>query len=193
MAPPSLTCSRCSSRIPVPAPVPHAVFACDKCPALLDTVVFPALFRTPEAGRAGERLVFDTESSCFNHPGKRAEVACEGCGRFLCALCDVTYHGRHLCPACIAVGGVVATPQTRLVHYDTIALAVFLLGNLLSLFTCGLASLLAAPYTLYLVVRHWNTPMSIMPRSRWRFVVAGGLALAQVAAMFVSIFLAILG
>lgn len=193
MATPSLTCSRCSARIPVRAIAPHTVLACEKCPALLDTVIFPALYRAPDAGRAGERVVFDTEASCFNHPDRRAEVACEGCGRFLCGLCDVTYHGRHLCPGCIATGGVATTEQGRLLHYDTIALGVFLLGMLMSFGTFGLSLLITSPCVLYLAIRHWDTPMSVLPRNRWRFMLAGSLAVLQLAGLIIPILLFVFG
>jgi hypothetical protein len=44
------------------------------------------------------------DASCFFHPQKKAAVACESCGRFLCDLCDLEFDGRHICPNCLSAG-----------------------------------------------------------------------------------------
>ena len=78
-----------------------------RCPVCRDGIeleVFPALFAGPRIGRPGEPLVDASEASCFFHAEKRAAVACESCGRFLCALCDLEVDGRHICPSCLAAG-----------------------------------------------------------------------------------------
>lgn len=49
-------------------------------------------------------LVDPSDASCFFHAGKKAAVACETCGRFLCSLCDLEFGGRHICPPCLAAG-----------------------------------------------------------------------------------------
>lgn len=67
-------------------------------------VIFPAFHAGPRIGRPGEPLVDASEASCFFHAGKRAAIACESCGRFLCALCDLDVGGRHICPACLSAG-----------------------------------------------------------------------------------------
>ena len=33
----------------------------------------------------------DGEASCYFHAHKRAAVPCDGCGRFLCSLCDLNF------------------------------------------------------------------------------------------------------
>src|SRR5678815_2855123 len=60
---------------------------CPSCQTPLQIEVFPALFRRFTPGRAGETIIEESDASCFYHPQKKAVVPCEGCGRFLCALC----------------------------------------------------------------------------------------------------------
>ncbi len=77
---------------------------CPACRTSIELEVFPALFAGPRIGRPGEPLVDAGDASCFFHPEKRAAVACESCGRFLCALCDLEVDHRHICPSCLAAG-----------------------------------------------------------------------------------------
>ena len=39
---------------------------------------------------------------------------------------------------------------------------------------------ITAPLTLYIVVRYWKTPASLLPRTRVRFVLAALIALLQI-------------
>jgi hypothetical protein len=139
---------------------------------------FPALLAPPAVGRAGEALVVEGESSCFYHPAKRAMAACESCGRFLCALCDVDLNGRHLCPACLETGkrkGKLGQLENRRMRYDSLALTLSLAPLLIFYFT-----ILTAPGTIYVVLRYWNAPSSLVSRGRWRMVVALIIALAEI-------------
>ncbi len=98
-----IACPKC--RAPLPESAWHSGPAqCPACRKRLELEVFPALFAGPRIGRAGEALVDASEASCFFHAEKRAAVACESCGRFLCALCDLEMDGRHICPTCLAAG-----------------------------------------------------------------------------------------
>ena len=144
----------------------------------LQAHVFPALFRPLTPGTAGEAVASDQESSCFNHPQKRAVVPCDSCGRFLCALCDLELDGRHLCPTCVESGakkGKLANLQRERVLCDRMALMLAALPLLMWPVT-----VITAPATLYLVLRYWNAPRSITSVSRARFVVAAVLAALQI-------------
>ena len=152
--------------------------SCPACGAPQQLFVFPALFRPLVPGEAGEQVLSETESSCFYHPQKRAVVPCDGCGRFLCALCDLELDNRHLCPTCLETGkkkGKIAKLQRERVLYDRMALMLAGLPLLMWPFT-----FVTAPAALFLVCRYWNAPLSITSASRARFVVAGLLAVVQV-------------
>jgi hypothetical protein len=100
----ALVCPKCRT------PIPETLFnlgrfaPCLKCRQELQVDVFPAFYAGPRLGRPGEPLVDASEASCFFHTEKRAAIACESCGRFLCGLCDLEVEGRHICPSCLSAG-----------------------------------------------------------------------------------------
>ncbi len=164
--------------------------ACPACGALQQVYSFPALTRNLDPIRTGERIVDESEASCFNHPGKRAEKSCDQCGRFICGLCEVELEGQCLCPDCLSSGrtkGKLTSLTDERILYDNIALMLATLPIL----TISL-TLFGAPAALYVCIRHWNTPLGLMKsRRRWRFVVAAILATLQICAwliFFISIF-----
>jgi hypothetical protein len=151
---------------------------CPSCQTPLQIEVFPALFRRFTPGSAGETIIEESDASCFYHPQKKAVVPCEGCGRFLCALCDCELHGQHLCPACLEVGkkkGKIKSLENHRVLYDSTALALAVYPLLIFYFT-----IVTAPMALYLAIRHWSTPTSIIHRTKVRFVVAITLAILEI-------------
>jgi hypothetical protein len=104
MAAQELSCPKCRGALPPPQAEGAGMAVCPRCRTRAEFEVFPAHFAGPRLGRPGEALVDASEASCFFHPEKRASIACESCGRFLCALCDLEMEGRHICPTCLAAG-----------------------------------------------------------------------------------------
>ena len=172
-------CPNCQAAL-----LPHAFnqgdFApCASCNAPLQIEIFPALFRRPATGRAGEVILMEGEASCFYHPQKKAAVPCEGCGRFLCALCDCEHQGLHLCPSCLETGrtkGKIKSLENRRTRYDNLALSLALLPFLIFYFT-----IITAPMTIYVALRYWKSPPGLTQRSRAKFVIAAGVAALQIA------------
>ena len=151
--------------------------ACPSCGTSLQIWAFPALHRSLEAGTVGEKIQFEGEASCFYHPQKRATVPCEGCGRFLCPVCDVELSGQHLCPVCIQSGvtkGKLAQLETKRTMYDSVALIVAL-GPLL----VWPLTLLSAPVAIYFALLARKRPGSLVRRTRVRTWVALVAAAAQ--------------
>lgn len=150
------------------------------CPGCLESVrifAYPALHRAATGETALPALASD-DASCFYHPAKQAVVACDSCGRFLCALCDIEISGNHRCPGCLETGkrkGKLETVENRRVLYDGLALTLAIVPILAWPLT-----LLTAPAALFVVVRFWRQPLSILPRTRIRFVLAFLIALGQV-------------
>jgi hypothetical protein len=159
---------------------------CPACGVPLQIEVFPALFRNQSVGRSGEAILVEGESSCFYHPQKRAVIPCQGCGRFLCALCDCELHGQHFCPACLETGktkGKIKNLENQRVLYDSIALSLAVYPLLIFYFT-----LVTAPAALFVAIRYWNAPRSIVHRTKARSVVAVLLASLQIAGWGVLFF-----
>jgi hypothetical protein len=174
-----IRCTEC--RAPISAEYYNTpdLIRCPSCSVPIKIDVFPALLRGLEPGKAGDSLV-DDQASCFYHPQKKAVVPCDQCGRFLCALCDIEWGRKHLCPGCLETGkkkGKIINLERHRVLYDATALRLAFYPILIFWFT-----LVTAPVALYLAIRHWNSPTSIVRRTRIRFVLAITLSSLQILA-----------
>jgi hypothetical protein len=181
-----LLCSRCQAPLDEGRFRPGELAPCPSCAAPLQVEVFPAFFRPAPAGRTGEAILIEGESSCFYHPQKKAVLPCQGCGRFLCALCDCELHGEHFCPACLETGrkkGKIKRLENERTLYDSIALSLAVVPMLLFYFT-----FITAPAAIYYAIRYWNAPRSIVHRTRARLVVAIVLAGLQIAGWCLGIY-----
>jgi hypothetical protein len=167
------------------APVDHGFydtrefFPCTVCRASLRIDVFPAFMRPVDTGLSGD-AVTDDDAGCFYHPGKKAETTCGYCGRFLCDLCDMEVGAGHLCPSCLEAGqkkGKLADLEHHRKLHDSAALAIAVLPLIAFWFT-----LVTAPAALYLSVRNWKAPGSIIRRGKGRFVAAIALSGLQILA-----------
>ena len=185
-----LTCLKCKAPLlpvenPEAAGVPFNTGELARCPACgTRTIaeVFPAMFHPAIYGSAGEKIASAEEAACFYHPQKRASVPCDSCGRFLCALCDVELNGKHICPNCLQTGkkkGKLKNLENERVLYDQIAL----ITSIVPLFiVVWYLSAITAPLALYLSIRHWKSPTSVVPRhSRLRFLLAILFSSLQIA------------
>jgi hypothetical protein len=148
---------------------------CPACGVPLQVEVFPAVFRHINPGQSGETIMIEGESSCFYHPQKKAVLPCQGCGRFLCGLCDCELSGQHFCPACLETGKIKGLENQRTL-YDGVALSLAIYPLLIFYFT-----LVTAPVALFVAIRYWNAPRSIVHRSKIRCVAAIILASMQIA------------
>lgn len=178
MATTEISCGACAFPVPSELWNRGEEARCPGCGQSVHALVFPAIVRNL-AGALPQPLGSEEEASCFYHPQSRAAVPCDECGRFLCQLCELDVDGRHLCPGCFEAGLTTQkldTVESRRTMYDTVALALATLPLLLVwpvIFT--------APWALSTVVRRWNAPGSLVPRTRIRFYVAGLFALAEIA------------
>lgn len=163
----AICCGECS--VPVPAESwNRAGVRCRGCGQTVQVAVFPAIERI-RTGALPEAIEIETEASCFYHPSSRAAIPCEECGRFLCRLCEIEIDGRHLCPTCFETG-VAANKlnvETSRTMYDSIALALAILPTLLTW-----PVIIGAPAALFVAIRKWHAPGSIVPRTRVRYYLA---------------------
>ena len=179
-----IACPQCHAPIATGHYNTPDLFRCPSCNEPIKIDVFPALFRGVQPGKAGDVLI-DDQASCFYHPQKKAVVPCDHCGRFLCALCDVEFGDKHLCPSCLEAGkkkSKIINLERQRVLYDSTALALALFPIITIWFT-----LVTAPIALYLAIRHWNSSMSIVRRTKIRFILAISLAGLQIIAWAIGI------
>ena len=173
-------CSACGASIPIAAVLERRLVPCPSCRTQVTAEVFPAFLRPLEQGVAGEALLADDDAACFYHPQKRAVRPCGGCGRFLCALCDIEVDADHLCPACLESGlraGRMQHLESQRTLYDRIALAVAVIPMFTFYFT-----LVTAPLAVFLALRNWRKPRSLVTPSGWRLVLAIVLGAVQMIA-----------
>jgi hypothetical protein len=174
----ALPCNRCGSALPAEVLRSVVFLMCPDCGADNLVRAFPALVETRAATAA--MAAGGGEATCFDHPAKQAVHTCSQCGRFLCSLCSVDFKGEIWCPSCIESGirkRSVADLENHRTLYDSLALALATLPVLLIW-----PSLLTAPIALYIAIRYWKRPTSIVRTSRWRNVAAIVLASIQVGA-----------
>lgn len=170
----TLSCPKCRSGVD---PRGGGSCVCPSCALEFEAYEFSP---PPEQGPNTGALVQADESVCFFHEAKKAEGACSSCGRFVCGLCLVTHRGKAVCPTCFG-GRKVEGLATRHIRTDSLALVVAIVPPLMSF---GFLAVLSAPATVYLCLKHWNSPPALTQSRRAatsRRVLALVLALAQIA------------
>lgn len=181
-----VTCVKCQATLLGEGFNSGSLQPCPACRTPIRVDVFPALFKAMERGSGAETLLTADEASCYYHPQKRAAVSCESCGRFLCALCDVELNGQHLCPNCLDAGrkkGKLKNLENERTLYDNIALSLAVLPLLIWPFT-----LITAPAAIFVALRFWNAPSSLVPRTKTRFILAILFALAELGGWCMGIY-----
>jgi hypothetical protein len=179
----TLTCPKCAFLLHPEALAPRGrtgLVDCPACRSVLHVALFPAFSAPPErvSTSSGERAV-EGESVCFFHPEKRADITCDRCGRFLCALCDVPFAGRHICPACLDASKMPELNNQR-VDWDKLAATVGWLPILLSpmCFPFFFLAFATGPGAIALALLKWRGEGSLVHgRRRWLsiFGIVGGL------------------
>ena len=179
----AIKCTNCDKPIPAGLLDSPVLISCSKCGTRMLVAAFPALFRMPQGPSSGDRIITDNEASCFFHSSRRAEVPCDGCGRFLCSLCNIQIGAQHLCASCIEAGTKPVSSRkleldTRRPMYDSVALVLAILPTIIT-------PLIA----LYIAVRHWSSPGSVIGRARGKWIIAIVLAVLQLT-LWVLFFMA---
>lgn len=182
-----LRCGYCSERIPFEQLNPPSFTRCAICGKRSASWVFPAYYRAEIEGQAAPAREA-SQASCFFHPDKAAELACDGCGRFLCKVCDIHIGNSHLCTSCLQNGksNVAATKldNERVLH-DSITLSLAAFAPIVFWPVVPFT----APYALYRAIRHYHTPSSIVRRNKWRLIVAMLLSTVQIIGIVAGIIL----
>ncbi|HEV3271741.1 MAG TPA: hypothetical protein VGZ93_06115 [Candidatus Methylacidiphilales bacterium] len=175
-------CPKCKAALSIEPGTTEIASTCPQCASPIEAFFFPAFFRPMQVGTAATALADHTEASCFYHPQKQAMRVCDGCGRMICALCSIDLGAEHLCPNCLASGkkkGKITTLEDTRTRYDSIALSLAVFGMLFYVL-----SIFLAPAAIYISIRHWNSPGSLLGSSKIRFVIAILLATATLLFWF---------
>ena len=181
-APRALACPKCHAQL-VPEQFAGTPITCPGCRSELHAAIFPAFLQSSPTSVRSERAE-EGDAACFFHPEKKAAVACERCGRFVCGLCAIDLQGRSLCATCLGQGlGSERMPD--LVNFrflwSQLALA---LGFLPLIGSLGILPIL--PFTgaaaIFIAIYGWKKPGSLVQGPR-RWAAALGLicGIAQLA------------
>lgn len=162
---------------------------CRKCGTSHEGRLYPALFRKKPEEIFESKLVAGSDASCFHHPAKQAEVACESCGRFLCSVCDIPFEGKHLCSSCFSSErdkGNFSEWDAERKCPGSIALFFVIVSFLIPWF-----ALIVIPGVILYVCMNWKAKGSIVRTSKWRLVLALVLVLIQflVYGSFIVVFI----
>ncbi len=128
------------------------------------------MFRAAETIPASALTLAEGEASCFQHATKRAVNACSRCGRFICALCTVEFRGTTVCPGCLELvsrEGKVGELETHRTLWDSLALGVAIVAGPIYPFWA-----VTGPAAIFLSIKNWSKPSSLVPRNKWRFILA---------------------
>lgn len=187
---------RYAGHVPCPdcqEPLPRQLFdlseagVCPHCKTGVSVSVFPALFVDPAQEHVtGINRRDDEQAGCFFHPHKEAVVPCAGCGLFLCTLCDTEIADRHICPKCLE-NELKDQNRSHLVTRRPLHSRMAFALSVYPLVLLPFITLLTAPAALFVTVRYWKAPRSLVSGSRWRFVAAAVLAVLQMFA-WIAIF-----
>jgi len=178
-----LACPKCRRTVPEVYWQGVDVVRCPACEVEFEQLRFPALAAAVRVDQAAGLNA--GEANCYFHAENRAEVACDSCGRYICAVCRVPLAGQQLCPSCLeARAERRKLPENHRVIYDQIALLLGVFPLLLWPIT-----LVTAPAVLGLCFYGWKKPSSLLPRRRkLRFVIAGIFAGIEICGWLVFFF-----
>lgn len=186
-APPGIVrCPKCGLGVPGETWSGPGAHTCPSCRSEVSVRLFPALRRTPPPSEAGERAV-PGDAVCFFHGEKKAERACDRCGRFLCALCDLPVGARHVCPACLESGMESGERLPELVtarlSWGRLALSIAVLPLAVWIFIWPFL-VFTAPAAIFCALYGWRKPPSLVHgRRRAGAIVALIVSLAELTGL----------
>ncbi len=171
----TFACPKCKTEFRIEPGTNEIASPCPNCASYLEAFFFPPFFRAAPVGTASASLVDHTEASCFYHATKQAVGVCDGCGRLVCSLCSIEMGNDHLCPNCLSSGkkkGKLTTLENTRTRYDSIALSLAVFSGVLGFASCGILTAIMAPASIYIAIRHWNSPGSLLGVSKTRFIIS---------------------
>jgi len=173
-----IACPRCRTVQPASNINTGSLQPCPGCSTPIRVDVFKTFARSDKKSASAENILVSGDAECFEHPGKKAVVACDACGRLLCDLCRVELSGRNLCMRCLQSARdkkKIDALQNRRLLNDAIALHLAFWGGL-----TFFLSPFAAPAAVFFAVRHWRTPAGALRKPLARSILAFLLATGQI-------------
>ena len=201
-----IRCTSCGYGIADSVFPPAGEADCPTCRRRVRAWVLPMLYKVPGAVPPAlpEEPPGPGEAACFYSPARRATKVCDHCGVFVSEAWAAKWGQQTVCLKCIEElrsKGRDPRFEAKRTLWDNVALfcavgpwvlaAMFVATVILYgfAFFCILLTLVTAPAALFIALRYWNAPRSLVPRGRGRLVWALVLGLAQLGAWAVLVLL----
>ena len=157
---------------------------CPACRRITETLIFPALLEAnaPKPPALTSDPPAEGEAVCFYSPSRRATRSCSHCGVLISDVWAAQWGSQTVCLKCLEhlrEKGKDERFQSTRTLWDNIALAVALVPFTLIFW---FLAFITAPAAVFMTLWHWNSPRTLVPRSRFRLVAALLLGLAQIGA-----------
>lgn len=179
-------CCKCKSPLPVSPRNNGLYLACPTCGSQFRIDIFQALNKKKRS-TAPQALTESSQATCFYHEEYQAEIACDSCGRFLCGLCDIKFHGGHHCANCIAS---LKNESSKLVRSETGWAGLVFLILFVSMFLWFMSFLLI-PAALFLYFKKGRGPQRVLPPPWYELpgvLLMAVLAASTTVALIVAVF-----
>jgi len=173
-----LSCPKCQHRFGDLDWHEDGAGSCRNCRTDFRAYRLPALTRGRDIARP-KLVAVPEDSTCFFHVQNQAEKICDGCGRFVCAVCAIPNGHEFHCPSCLShrINRTDAGVTERTI-FPSIALTLALFPLLLYPLT-----ILTAPISIGMVFMGWSRPGSLLRGpQRWKLVLAGIVSTIEIAA-----------
>ena len=172
-------CIFCNQELPPTALQSATETTCPGCRRHSRVLVFPAIHGTSPPAR-DETIPEEGAVVCFYNPNRVATDECFHCGVLMSRPWAAVWGLKTVCLKCLEhlrTQGRDRQFQGTLVLWDTIALRVALLPVTIIFWW---AVFVSAPAALFLAIRHWNSPRSMVSPGRWKLGLAATLASLQI-------------
>jgi len=178
----AVRCIYCSRALPsAQVAASNGEVWCDGCRKSSSVIALPALL---EDGKPKPPPLIEApgegDAACFYSPGRKATKECGHCGVLISDVWAAQWGSKVVCLKCLEHLRETtkdATFQSKRVLWDNITALLALTPFTLVLY---FLAPFTAPAAVLLGLWHWNSPRSLVPRSRLRLVLGLLLGLLQV-------------
>ncbi len=171
--------------------------SCPTCRKQVRAMLLPTLYKAQLAKPPSlpEEPPGPGEAACFYNPGRRATKCCDHCGVFMSDSWSAQWGNQTVCLKCIEELRSKSKDtrfEAKRTLWDNVALgfavgpwvlaALFVATLFLYVFGafCIMLTVITAPAAIFVALRYWNAPRSLVPRGRGRLIWALGLSLLQI-------------
>ena len=198
----TVRCASCHAMIPVRAFGEGKAIDCPSCSRQTRSIILPALYRgsIPPLPTNAEPPA-EGEAVCFYDPGRKATHSCDHCGVFISEAWSAKWGAQTVCLKCLNELRSKTKDQrfegSRKL-WDNIALGVaigpYAIALMLALTVIGvifislplMTTLFTAPTAIFIALRFWSAPRSLVPRGPARLITALVVALLTITGWIVG-------